>query len=613
MQWRRVFSTVARGEPARYSSSGSAPVLITTPIYYCNATPHIGHIYSSIVADTLSRYQRQLARRPTRLSTGTDEHGSKVMEAAQKNSPAGSVKEYTDTISSYFKVAMDDFNVGYDTFVRTTDDRHKRTVEWMWKRIVDRGCIYKGSHTGWYCRSEEAFIPASQVTTDENGNHVIEDRPWQGVEYMSEENYKFRLSLFRDPLLQWMDGELSDKELYNKTNKLLQETPGCVSHDAISKHSQETTGVLKAWDRSNKEKSEGKRSPIVPYSRSNELRAILEDGLEDLSVSRLSSKVSWGIRVPTDPQHTVYVWLDALTNYLTVSNMYENFGANPNHEMSDTYTSSTTQTWWPAETHVIGKDILKFHCVYWPAFLLAAGLPLPKRVLIHGHWLSEGRKMSKSLGNIVDLNDLKAQYPIDALRYFLLREGRFDQDGNIHHENLERRAIGDCADTLGNLASRALGRVLLPNQQVPIPGHLEDDEKQIIELVNSLQITVGEHYENADVSSALEQIMDAAGEVNRYFANSEPWNLRPGKPNENENRLRTVLWLTLESLRVFGILLQPAMPSSMARLLDYLGVEQGEEYRSLATAYLDIEGFKPRPVGSAVGFDEKLVLFEKKR
>lgn len=332
-----------------------------------------------------------------------------VLEAANK-AEAPSVQTYTDQISEKFKKAMTEFDVSYDAFVRTTSPKHKATVEWMWRRLTERGCIYKGSHTGWYCRSEEAFIPASQVTQDEQGNHVIKDRPWQTVEHMSEENYKFRLSLFKAPILKWIEGA-SFKEVQADTEEIIRN----MSENLPNKYKQDeicrNPNVDKSWenlalllgDDSDKE------SPIVPYSRSNELRSILENELEDLSVSRLSSKVEWGIRVPNDPNHTVYVWLDALANYLTVSSFLEEFEPEDSSNHSEPCVSDSVDMWWPCHTHVIGKDILKFHCVYWPAFLLAAGLPLPKRVLIHGHWLSDGRKMSKSLGNVVDLNDLKEQ------------------------------------------------------------------------------------------------------------------------------------------------------------------------------------------------------------
>lgn len=357
--------------------SNKKPDYITTPIFYVNGAPHLGHVFSVVVADTLARWSR-LSGRSCVFMTGTDEHGSKVMEAAAKKGLSPS--QFCDDVSESFRSMFEKVNASNDDFLRTTQERHAKRVKKMWSVLKDKGFIYKGTHEGWYCKSDEAFVPETQLIRVESAESST-GAQWRteaghSVEWISEENYKFKLSAFQDKLLEWLE------------------------------KNPET---------------------IYPPGRYNETVTEIKGGLHDVSVSRLADKVSWAVSVPDDPVHSVYVWLDALTVYLTgagypVDSEWESAG-------------SSTHAW-PADCHVLGKDILRFHAIYWPAFLMAAGLPLPKKLLIHSHWTVERRKMSKSLGNVVDPSVLVDTYGVDAVRYFLLNSGGVTNDGDFSEMQL---------------------------------------------------------------------------------------------------------------------------------------------------------------------------------
>lgn len=522
-RWLRATSTSAP------SATGSVVtekpnVFITTPIFYVNAAPHIGHVHSTVLADALARWWR-VRQRAVIFSTGTDEHGLKVQEAAER---AGTTdyKRFCDDVSSRFDAIFQQCNVAYSRFIRTSDADHHDAVAALWHRIERNGHIYLGEHEAWYCKSDESFLTETQVEdrTDARGETFkVSKESGHTVEMVREENYKFRLSAFQDELLAWLD-----------------------SGDVV-----------------------------VPKSRANEVRAAVAAGLRDVSVSRLSEKIQWAIKVPDDDSHCIYVWLDALTNYLTVAG----------------YPDDTSATW-PADYHVVGKDILKFHAIYWPAFLLAAGLPLPKRIVAHAHWTVDNVKMSKSLGNVVDPHAMLAKYGADFVRYFLLREGVLNDDGDFNASLLEDRVNSELADTLGNLVSRSTGKSFLRDGVVPTqPTTLRDDDRELVVNGQQLAARVAAHFEVPDFSSGLKEVVFFLHDVNRcdlsaavcalvgelqqvethmvcvcvyvrsYFSNNEPWvlakQLRGLTPEDPEyaavkERLDTVLYVTIDAVRMSG-------------------------------------------------------------
>lgn len=483
----------------------------------------IGHVFSTVLADTLARYQR-IAGFEAVLSTGTDEHGMKVRSAlaldasrmprrchrsaqvAQAAAERGMTPEQhvADTARS-FQDTFAAFHVHPDRFVRTSSAEHTDVAQWLWRRLQDRGAIYLGQHEGWYCTSDETFVPEASTRVTSTGQRVVDSPTAPAVTWTSEPNYKFKLAQHIPAVQAWLQG------------------------GALSPPSRlpEVTGML----------------------------ASLGAG-SDLSVSRLASSVPWGIPVPSDPAHTMYVWLDALANYLTAAG----------------YTTGSPVAAWPPYTQVLGKDITKFHAVYWPAFLAAAELPLPRHLLTHAHWTVEGVKMSKSLGNVVTPQQLLDAYPADQIRYFLLRDGGVVKDGAFSPDALHARAEAECANTLGNLASRVTSARLLPGQVVPACGPLSPQAQEAMYTVRGAAVQFEESMEEEDVSAALAAVMDAVSDVNRYFSAAEPWNLVPGKAREDAPALATVLYVTLETLRWAGIALQPAMPLAAAALLDRLGV-----------------------------------------
>ncbi|CAH0480288.1 unnamed protein product [Peronospora belbahrii] len=518
----------------QYSSTtphfSTTQVFITTPIFYVNAAPHIGHVHSAVLADALSRWYK-IKKSDVLFTTGTDEHGLKVQEAVEK-SGSTDYKAFCDEMSSRFNKVFRKANVDYSSFIRTTDEDHHAAVGSLWRTIWDNGHIYLGNHESWYCKSDESFLTDMQVENkmDADGKVVkVSKESGHMVEMLSEENYKFRLSAFQDRLLKWLD-----------------ENPDV----------------------------------IVPKSRYNEVQAAVAAGLRDLSVSRLSEKIKWAIKVPDNDRHCVYVWLDALTNYLT----------------SAGYPGNIDRAW-PADYHIVGKDILKFHAIYWPAFLMAAGLPLPKKVVAHAHWTVGNVKMSKSLGNVVDPHAILSKYGSDFVRFFLLREGVLTNDGDFNVGTLEDRVNSELADTLGNLVSRSTGKSVLSNGIMPKRPQLDRltaEDKELVTRGQTLAGKVEKLFDAPDFSRGLEEVVFFLHDVNRYFTIMEPWVLSKTLKNSedvtSENykatkaRLDTVLYLAIDAARVSAILLQPVVPIAATKILEYLMVP--EDKRSLTEAIM---------------------------
>ena len=468
---------------------------ITTPIYYVNDTPHIGHAYTSLACDALARWHR-LAGREVRLLTGTDEHGQKVAKAAEARGEEP--QAFTDKISGNFRQLVADMNYSPDDFIRTTEARHKQGVAAFWQRLEERGQLYLGTYSGWYAVRDEAYYDEGETEVGEDG--VRRAPSGAQVEWLEEPSYFFRLSAWQEKLLA------------------LYEQPGF----------------------------------ILPETRRNEVASFVRSGLRDLSVSRINLR--WGIPVPGDEEHVIYVWLDALLNYLTATGW-------PGDEAG-------AEKWWPPELHMVGKDILRFHAVYWPAFLMAAEMPVPKRVFGHGWLLEQGRKMSKSEGNVLRPAELIERYGLDNLRYYLMREVSFGQDGQISHANLLARCNAELANGLGNLAQRSLSMV-----QKNLGGEAPGGGRPFFGEASGLAERVGARMEAQEIHLALEEIWGAIGEANRAFDEAAPWTL--AKEGKGE-ALAKVLADTLETARCLAYLLHPIMPGSCSALLRQLGDPAGE-------------------------------------
>lgn len=472
---------------------------VTTPIYYVNDVPHIGHAYTTLACDVLARFKR-LDGYDVMFLTGTDEHGQKVEKSAQK---AGiDPQAFCDQVSARFKDLARVMNFSNDRFIRTTEEAHKKAVQALWTRLVEKGYIYEDSYKGWYCVRDEAFYAEKELTTDSDGNKFAPTGA--PVEWVEEPSFFFKLSAFEDKLL----------ELYDNQPDV-----------------------------------------VRPKSRLNEVRSFVAGGLEDLSISRTT--FSWGVPVPDHPGHIMYVWIDALANYLTAVGY-------PDTE------NTLYEAFWPANVHMVGKDILRFHAVYWPAFLMAADLPVPQRIFAHGWWTNEGQKISKSLGNVIDPFELVEQYSLDAVRYFLLREVPFGNDGDFSVSAFVTRCNADLANDLGNLAQRTLSMIFKNcDSQIPETGALTDEDKAELDGFDNCLTAVRKHMDNQAFHQALEAIWARIGSANAYIANQAPWTLKKTDPA----RMATVLYVTAEMIRRATILVQPFMPDSAAALLDQLGVE----------------------------------------
>jgi methionyl-tRNA synthetase len=492
---------------------------ITTPIYYVNDQPHIGHAYTTVACDALARFMRLDGHR-VKFLTGTDEHGQKVEQSARLSGI--SPQEFTDRVSAAFRDMNRLLDISYDDFIRTTEARHVRGVEVLWRELERRGEIYLGCFAGWYAVRDEAFYDESELVDGKAPTGAE-------VEWVEEENYFFRLSAWQDRLLAFYEA----------------------NPDAIA-----------------------------PRSRRNEVISFVKSGLKDLSISRTSFR--WGIPVPDNPRHVIYVWLDALANYLTAIGY-------PDTENPD-FTS-----FWPADLHLVGKDILRFHAVYWPAFLMAAGLEPPRRVFAHGWWTVEGQKMSKSLGNFITPDSMIATYGLDPVRYFLLRELPFGNDGDFSHRAVVGRLNGDLANDFGNLAQRVLTMINRNcDARVPEPGAFSEADRALLETARELLPDLRGHMAQQAFHLALEAIWRVVGEANRYVDEMAPWALARSDPA----RMRTVLYTLAEVIRYLAILVQPFVPGSAGRLLDQLAAGPEErDFQALAAAPLRPGTVLPKPAG----------------
>ncbi|MEX2696848.1 methionine--tRNA ligase [Rhizobium mongolense] len=470
------------------------PFYITTAISYPNGKPHIGHAYELIATDAMARFQR-LDGRDVFFLTGTDEHGQKMQQTARAEGITA--QELAERNSGEFQAMAQLLNASNDDFIRTTEPRHHEASSDIWKRMAENGDIYKDSYAGWYSVRDEAYYQENETELRADGvRYGPQGTP---VEWVEEESYFFRLSEYQDKLL---------------------------------KHYEDNPDF------------------IGPAERRNEVVSFVKSGLKDLSISRTT--FDWGIKVPNDPSHVMYVWVDALTNYITATGYLQD----PNGPRAK---------YWPADIHVIGKDIIRFHAVYWPAFLMSARLPLPKRVFAHGFLLNKGEKMSKSLGNVVDPVNLVNHFGLDQVRYFFLREVSFGQDGSYSEEAIGTRINSDLANGIGNLASRSLSMIVKNcDGKIPECGPLTDEDKAMLAQADALLASTREDMDKQMIHRALASIIAVVSETDRYFASQEPWALKKTDPA----RMGTVLYVTAEVVRQIAILLQPFMPESAGKLLD---------------------------------------------
>jgi methionyl-tRNA synthetase len=476
----------------------NAPFYVTTAIAYPNGEPHIGHAYEMIATDAIARFKR-LEGRDVYFLTGTDEHGIKMVQTAQTRGIP--VRDLADANSARFKALAGVLNLTNDDFIRTTEDRHFQASQEIWRRMEANGDIYQSTYTGWYSVRDEAYFDESELTEGPDGQKLAPSGA--PVEWVEEPSYFFRLSAYQDRLLAHYE---ANPEF------------------------------------------------IGPKERRNEIIAFVRSGLQDLSISRTT--FDWGIPVPDAPGHVMYVWVDALTNYITGVGF-------PDTE------SPLFQRYWPANLHVIGKDIIRFHTVYWPAFLLSAGLPVQHRVYAHGFLTVEGKKMSKSLGNVIDPFALVEEFGVDPIRYFLLREVSFGQDGDFGRDKLINRSNADLANDLGNLAQRSLSMIAKNcDGKLPEPGAFSEADQAILAQADAAIAAARVAMDAQQVHEAVGAIWDVVSEANRYFAAQEPWALR----KTDLARMNTVLFVTAELLRRLCIPALAFIPESAGRLLDALAV-----------------------------------------
>jgi methionyl-tRNA synthetase len=510
--------------------SGQQKFYITTPIFYPNGAPHIGHAYTALATDVIARFER-LDGKDVFFLTGTDEHGLKMQQtaAAEGLTP----QALADRNSQVFRDMMAALDVSQDDFIRTTEPRHYRSSEELWRRMEKAGDIYLGKYAGWYSVRQEAYFDEKETTLGPDG--VRREPLGSPVEWTEEETYFFRLSAFQERLL---------------------------SH--YEKHPDF----------------------ILPPERRNEVASFVKAGLDDLSISRTT--VEWGIKVPgptvgvrplaqadareatveargltpaTPAEHVMYVWVDALTNYITAAGFPDE--------------KAPRWRYWPADVHIIGKDIVRFHAVYWPAFLMSAGVELPRRVFAHGFLYNRGEKMSKSVGNVVDPFDLVRGYGVDQVRYFFLREAAFGQDGTYSHEAIVNRINADLANDLGNLAQRSLSMIHKNcDGKLPGPGALTDADRAILAAADGLYAKAREAMDRQGIKHYLDAVWAVVADANRYFAGEEPWAKRKTEPE----RMGTILYVTAEVVRQVAILAAPVVPTAAGMLLDALG--QGAEART---------------------------------
>jgi methionyl-tRNA synthetase len=477
------------------------PFLISTAIPYANGAPHIGHAYERIATDVLARFAK-LDGREVLFVTGMDEHGQKMQQTAARENMTP--QALADRTALQFEAMGEAMNARADDIVRTTSDRHKASVTAIWKRMEEKGDIYLSKYAGWYSVRDEAYYGEDETEEREGRRFALKTGTL--VEWVEEESYFFRLSAYGKPLLEH-----------------------------YAKHPEF----------------------IVPAQYRNEVVAFVERGLLDLSMSRTT--FDWGIPVPGNPKHVMYVWVDALTNYLTATGYPDRTGPKSH--------------FWPAGAHVIGKDITRFHAIYWPAFLMSADLPLPKQIVVHGFLFNRGEKMSKSVGNIVSPIDLVDRYGVDALRYYFMREVPFGQDGSYSHEAIVARMNAELSNDLGNLAQRSLSMVNKNSgAQVPAKGTLTQVDQDMLSAADALLAECRAQHADFAISKAMDAIWRVVADANRYFAGQEPWALKKTDPA----RMDTVLWTTAEVLRMVALLIQPYVPQSSAKLLDLLSVPEDQ-------------------------------------
>ncbi len=471
---------------------------VTTAIPYANGAPHIGHAYERIATDAIQRFMRRDGR-DTLFVTGLDEHGLKVQQTAAREGMTP--QAFVNRIATEFEAMGELLNARADDVVRTTEPRHARASQEIWRRMAANGDIYLSSYSGWYSVRDEAYFDGSELSQGPDATKLAPTGA--PVQWIEEESWFFRLSAYAARLLAHYEAH-----------------PGFVT----------------------------------PEKYRNEIVAFVKRGLADLSISRTALK--WGVPVPDDPNHVMYVWVDALTNYITATGFPD---------------EGPRSKYWPADAHVIGKDITRFHAIYWPAFLMSAGLPVPRQVVVHGFLFNRGEKMSKSVGNVVGPADLVAAYGLDPVRYFFLREVPFGQDGSYSHEAIVNRMNADLANDIGNLAQRSLS-MIARNCGSAVPDPLgAPPAPEDLAILGRADALVGEarrHMGSFLIHLYVGAVFDVVAETNRYFANAEPWKLSKSDPQ----RMRLVLYVTIEALRVCAILLQPIMPVSMGKLLDLIGV-----------------------------------------
>ena len=522
-------AAVPAAKPAPAARPAPAPsreniFYITTAIAYPNGVPHIGHAYEAIATDALARFQR-LNGKDVFFLTGTDEHGLKMVQTAEAEKLP--TMEVATRNALRFKQMDERLNVSFDRFIRTTEPEHHRSVQVVWNRMQENGDIYIDTYSGWYSVRDEAYYAEEETVVGED--NVRRGPQGSPVEWVEEKSYFFKLSAYQDRLLA----------LYANQPDF-----------------------------------------IGPDSRRNEVISFVKGGLKDLSISRTT--FDWGVKVPTDPEHVMYVWVDALTNYIT--------GVGFPDESSETW------RYWPADVHIIGKDIIRFHAVYWPAFLMSAGIPVQKRVYAHGFLFNRGEKMSKSVGNVVDPFNLADQYGVDQMRYFFLREVPFGQDGNYNHEAIVARINADLANDLGNLAQRSLSMIAKQLGGVlPEPGEFTDNDKAILAQADGMLELSRTAMATQQIHQWLNAVWAVVAEANRYFAGEAPWALAKTDPA----RQKTVLYVTAEVVRQVAILAQAAMPEASAKLLDSLGVpHDARNFAALgSTKRIAAATALPAPVG----------------
>lgn len=471
---------------------------VTTPIYYVNDIPHIGHAYTSIICDVIARFHR-LSDKKVKFVTGTDEHGQKVERSAQKCGLSS--RKFVDQVSEKFIYMTNLLHLSNDDFIRTTEPRHKKSVQCLWQKIENNGFLYKGFYEGWYSIRDEAFYQEQDLVSGKAPTG-------SDVEWMKESSYFFKLSEFQDRLLSWY---------------------------------------------------EENQDFVFPNTRYNEVLSFVRSGLKDISISRTS--FDWGVKVPKDNQHVIYVWLDALSNYLTAIGFPDCTG--------DDYLDFWQNN--DETVHVIGKDILRFHAVYWPAFLMAADLPLPKRILAHSWWKSDGEKMSKSVGNVINPVQVIEEFNVDSLRYFLIREMSWIKDGNFSKDAMIARVNSDLADNIGNLMHRVFS-FIHKNCNGKVPNASVTEKSDALLQVYSLVDRILSHIKANNFVDALKSIIEIGALGNQYIDKQAPWKLR----KTDSIRMEHVLYDVLEMLRCIGILLQPFIPGSADKILNVLSIKKNQ-------------------------------------